>query len=253
MKHIAQKSIFDGIETRVVKYRGYDCQLPVFYYGKRALAGVFLASAKKIKEKSPDKDFQPLEILPGVAAVAIIAFDFGSSIGPVNEFYVGIPEKQRGLLPYGLASLQEIVKGYMPAWNMHLPVSTDIAYQCGVEGWNFPKTLAEIPITDESGGIMKAEVRYDGKLACRLTGKKKAGKINYRITAQNVLLHKGGRGVCDHLFNMEGLSLSLLRKVRLETFSDAAIAKDLDDILLSKKSLISLYIPKVQAVLHTLD
>ncbi len=247
------KSIFDGVSQTIVKIDEYDCTLPLFYYGNRALAGLFLVKTSKVKEMVPDVRLRPMTIVPGLSVATLISFEFDTSIGPVNEFYVGIPTKVSGKLPFGLAALQELFEGYMPVWCAHLPVSTDIAWRFGIRTWGFPKTLADIPFKDTADGKVCSEVIYDGTPATRLTGSKKTGKLNWKLTIKNLLWQEGTLQSADHVFDMKNFRISIPGDIRIATLSNAKLAKDLEDILLFKRAVASIYIPNLQALLFEPD
>ena len=246
------KSIFEGVSQTIIKSDGYEWTLPLFYYGNRALAGLYLIRTSKIKERVPDVRLKPMTIVPGLSVAVIINFEFDTSIGPVNEFYVGIPTKVSGKLPFGLAALQELFEGYMPVWCAHLPVSTDIAYKFGIKTWTFPKTLADIPFVDQ-GDKVCSEVIYDGVPAVRSTGSKKPGKLNWKLTIKNMLWQEGTLQTADHVFDMKNFSISVPGDAKIEILSNNPLAADLDDILLFKKAVASVYIPNLQALLFEPD
>ncbi len=247
------RSIFEGLKQTRLLLSGYDCAMPVFYTAGTATIGIFPASAAKLRAKAPDARIEPASLAPGVGLVAMFAFEFETSIGPVNEFCIGVPLRD-GALPFGLSMLRGLLRGYMPSWIWHLPVSTEIANVFGREGWGFPKILADIPITQDVDGSRHCLVSEQGKPILAMHGKALVGNLELRITMKNHLWQNGCLQTADHLFDLHGIGLSLVPGgTRLELLSDHPIARDLDDVLLAKSSLGSAFAASLQAVLHEPD
>jgi hypothetical protein len=248
-----EKSIFEGVtQTRLV-FDGFMCSIPLFYTGGTATIGMYPASIRRLKAKAPDARIDPAALVPGVGVVTIIAFEFETSIGPVNELCIAVPLKTPGL-PLGLSMLQALLRGYMPVWVWHLPVSTAIANVHGRQVWGFPKILADIPIAQDEKARRTCLLSEKGRPILRLTGKALRGTTEFGITLKNHLWQNGCIQTADHVFRMHKLGISLLPgRTKLELLSDHPIAKDLDDVLLAKTSIGSAFAPSLQAVLHEPD
>lgn len=246
-------SIFEGLKQTRLLLSGYTCALPVLYTAGTATIGMFPASVAKLRAKAPDARIEPVTLAPGVGLVAMIAFEFETSIGPVNEFCIGVPLRD-GALPFGLSMLRGLLRGYMPAWICHLPVSTEIATVLGREGWGFPKILADIPITQDADGSRHCLLSEQGKPILAMHGKALAGNLGLRITVKNHLWQDGRMQTADQVFDLRAIGISLSPGgTRLELLSDHPIARDLDDVLLTKSSLSSAFAASLQAVLHEPD
>lgn len=246
-------SIFEGIQQTKVVIKGHTCTLPLFYTAGTATIGMFPARLSKLRGKSPDSRIEPAAIFPGIGIVTVIAFEFDTTIGPVNELCISVPLKNGGL-PFGLSMMKGLLRGYMPAWIWHLPVSTEIADVFGREAWGFPKILADIPITQDADGSRHCLLSRQGKPILALHGKSKAGKLALRITLKNHLWQDGCIQTADHVFDLRNIGISLSPGgTRLELLSDHGIARDLEDVLLTKSSIGSAYVPSLQALLHEPD
>jgi hypothetical protein len=217
------------------------------------MIGMFPARLCKLRGKSPDSRIEPASIVPGVGIVTVIAFEFETTIGPVNELCVAVPLRN-GVLPFGLSMLKGLLQGYMPAWIWHLPVSTEIADVFGRETWGFPKIFADIPITQDGDGGRHCVLSQKGKPILAMHGKAITGSLAVRITLKNHLWQDGCIQTADHVFDLRGVGISLLPgRTRLELLSDHPIARDLKDVLLTKSSISSAYAPSLQALLHEPD
>lgn len=251
--HHEGDSIFEGIEQSTIILDGHHCTLPLFYTAGTATIGLFPASLAKLRQKSPDSRLKPATIMPGVAMVIVIAFEFETTIGPVNEVCIAVPLYTPGI-PFGVATLQSLLKGYLPVWIWHLPVSTEIADIFGRTTWGFSKILADIPIKQHADGQRTCHLSQNGQPILALHGQAIAGKHHHKVTLKNHLWQNGALQTADHIFAMQNIGFSVVPgSTRLELLSDHAIATDLNDVLLSKKSLMSAYIPSLQAILHEPD
>jgi hypothetical protein len=247
------ESIFNGIKQTLLVLDGHTCTLPLFYTAGTATIGMFPASLKKLRAKAPDVRIDPAALMPGIGIVTVIAFEFETTIGPVNELCVAVPLKTRGL-PLGLSMLQCLLKGYMPTWVWHLPVSTEIANIFGRAAWGFPKIHADIPITQDAKGMRTCLLSEKGKPILKLQGKAIPGKLEFGLTMKNHLWQNGCIQTADHVFRMHNVGLSVVPgQTKLELLSDHPIAQDLKDVLLSRTSLSSAYAPSLQALLHEPD
>jgi hypothetical protein len=247
------QSIFEGVKQTRLVLDGFLCYIPLFYTGGTATIAMYPASLKRLKDKSPDVRIDPAVLMPGVGVVTIIAFEFETSIGPVNELCVAVPLKTPGL-PLGLSMFQALLRGYMPSWIWHLPVSTAIANVLGREAWGFPKIFADIPITQDDRGMRTCMLSENGKPILRLQGKAIPGKIEFGISLKNHLWQNGCVQTADHVFRMHKVGISLLPgRTRLELLSDHPIARDLEDVLLTRTSISSAFTPSLEAVLHEPD
>lgn len=247
------ESIFKGIKQNRLVIDGHVCTLPLFYTSGTATIGMFPASAAKLRAKAPDSRIEPATIFPGIGIVTIIAFEFDTTIGPVNELCIAVPLRS-GVLPFGLSMLRGLLKGFMPTWIWHLPVSTEIANVFGRTTWGFPKIFADIPITQDASGNRKCVLSEQGKPILALHGKSITGNLSVRITLKNHLWQNGCIQTADHVFDLHKVGMSLLPgTTRIELLSDHPIARDLNDVLLTKRSMSSVYAASLQAVLHEPD
>jgi len=252
MKH-SDQTLFEGIEQSTIILDGHHCTLPLFYTAGTATIGMFPANLSKLKHKSPDSRLQPAATMPGVGIVTVIAFEFETTIGPVNEVCVAVPLHTPGL-PFGISMLQSLLRGYLPVWIWHLPVSTEIADIFGRATWGFPKILADIPITQHADGRRDCLLSQHGQPILALHSHALNGKRDLKVTLKNHLWQNGALQTADHIFAMHDIGFSITPGAsRLELLSDHPIARDLDDVLLTKSSLISAFAPSLEAILHEPD
>lgn len=117
---------------------------PVFYYDVSTLSVQFLASLEKVQQILPSSRMHPLRITPWHCVVSISAFEYRDcDIGPYNEVSIGIPVVFDAPSPLFVGTLRQVPvepKVYIH----HLPVTTAIAHEVGVQLAGYPKFLGDI-------------------------------------------------------------------------------------------------------------
>jgi hypothetical protein len=120
---------FDGVEQADFYYGDYKSKTPLFYPRARGFTAVFPANLLRVREIMPDRRFEPAQILPGVAAVQISAFQYyEASIPPYNEFAVCIPlNSQQFLKIPGYNMLRQMLRMEFDLYFHHIMVTDEIA------------------------------------------------------------------------------------------------------------------------------
>lgn len=248
-----EESIFKGIKHTRPVIDGHTCTLPLFYTAGMATIGMFSAKLSKLRNKAPDSRIEPASIFPGIGIVTVIAFEFETTISAVNELCIAVP-LWNDMLPFGISMLKGQLRGYMPTWVWHLPVSTEIANIFGRFTWGFPKVFAVIPITQDASGNLPCVLSEQGKPILTLNGKAIAGNMSLRVTLKNHLWQDGWIQTADHVFDLRNIGMSLIPGLTsLELLSDHPSARDFEDVLLTKSSICSAYAASIQAMLHEPD
>jgi hypothetical protein len=107
-----------------------------------------------VRAALPSPALAPREAAPGRVAVAVTAYDHRrSDLAPYRELGVWIPVAYRA----GGGGV-EVPGHYCYA----LPVTTEEARAAGVEGWGFPKYVAEIELVEGATGC-RCRVHADGR------------------------------------------------------------------------------------------
>lgn len=154
---MADMEFFRGIaQVQFPWSKGKACS-PTFYRDFTAVNLVFAASYTQVVKQLPSRRLKPLRIAPWRALVILSFFEHrDTDIGPYNEFGVTIPVTVDRRTSVLRGALQEIKRGPQ-TYVLHLPVTTEIALDLGIEVANYPKFLAEIDFA-----------RADGWLTCSL-------------------------------------------------------------------------------------
>jgi hypothetical protein len=118
--------------------------VPLFYRDMAVLRVAYLASAAKLREWLPSGRMHPLRITPGQGVLSISAYCYRDcDIGPYNEVSISVPftlDKPSPLFTGFLGRGPSELDGYIH----HLPVTTQVARDAGVEFAGYPKFVAEI-------------------------------------------------------------------------------------------------------------
>lgn len=244
---------FEGIQQTPIDVDGMEFKVPLFYYDGEQMTGIFPAKLSKLKKMVPDPRFSPARLAPGVGAITITCFEYrDTDIGPYNELAIGISLNEpffRPNLP-GLALLDAVRRNQYDAWVHHLPVTTEIARDGGVEFYNYPKFIASIDFEQD-----------DQRRTCRL-----AEGAEHILTMGTPRL-RGGRTeevqIFSHLYQNREPQSSEFKILahdlgRTAKFGSAAlelgdrhpIALELKDALITTKSIAAAYSPRIEGILY---
>jgi Acetoacetate decarboxylase (ADC) len=244
-------ALFDGLEQTHLTFDGHDTVVPLRYHSGTAMVGVFAARSRAVSAKAPHPSLRPATIAPGISPVIVIGFEFVTDIGPVNELCVAVPLR-RGHLPIPFAPLAAgVLAGSLPTWIWHLPVSTEIANVLGREMWGFPKIHAEIQIAEDGDGNRTTRLTENGAPILSLHGPALHGKHALRLPMLNHLWQDSTHvQTADHEFRLADIGVNLVPgTARLELLSDHTIARDLDDVLISRRAIAYAHARSLQALL----
>jgi hypothetical protein len=182
-----------------------------------ATAVVVTADAGAVAERLPE-GLAPVRLAPGRTAVTVLSVDYrrigDDAMAPYEEFGVLLaatpadgPVPELRALGRGLTGSAGTVGGYVAA----LPVTTEPARALGVEIWGYPKSVADIRITDrgdrrrtavggERGHVLTFEVPWNSRFrttvetASYTDGTGTGGDPGGRLRAQSLEL-SGAFGV----------------------------------------------------------
>ena len=145
---------FDGVAQSDVTIAGQAAHVPIFYYDGTATSAVFPARLKRLRALMPDPTYRPARLAPGVGAVAITCFEYrDTDLGPYNELAISVVLNEPWFRPNlpGAALISSVRRRQLHAWVEHLPVTTEIARAGGVDFYNYPKFVAGIEFSENSG------------------------------------------------------------------------------------------------------
>lgn len=227
---------FSGIEQFEVSFQDLKGRVPIFYYDSSASVNMFLASTRKLR-KYIDKRIKISELLPGITLLGVVCFEYRKTdIGPYNE--IGIT------VPYSGNIISSFISGRFEVHVWHLPVTTEIAYVAGVQIYNYPKFVADIKFSENhfslsADGKEIFNVKTSAKI--KIPGRK-FQFITYQIK-DDVLLQTKVDALGKDIY-IGFMSSEIYPNTETE------IGRELQDVLISRKSLISMNIKDLKAILY---
>lgn len=240
-------SFFQQIAHVDVPWGDRTISVPLFYYDISAIGVAFFTSLSKIREKLPSPRMHPLRVTPWHGLTTITTYEYRDcDIGPYNEVAISFPVTlDRPSPPF--TGLFRKSPGVPKVYTHHLPVTTEIARDAGIEFANYPKFLANITFE-----------KKDGSITCHLA--EAQGHI-LTLTVHELPLQPVGRSTIHSLTFREGYILRL--EFILGTCSqgqshnpahahlelgDHPIAQELRDLKLGRMAYC-FYSPAFQAIL----
>ncbi len=137
-------AFFDQVDHLQKSCRGRAFPLPVFYYDVTAIMAAFLTPLEKVGPLLPSPRMKPLKATPWHTVTVVSCFEYrDSDAGPYNEVAIAFPFTLDHSAPVLTGLLRELRRGPL-AYVYQLPVTTEVAYQFGVDFYNYPKFLATI-------------------------------------------------------------------------------------------------------------
>jgi hypothetical protein len=194
--------------------RGTTCN-PLFYRDFTCVNVGFLTSVKRVLAQLPSTRMKPLRITPWQALTSVTLYEYrDTDIGPYNEISFSFPitlDKSAGIL---FGTIGEIARGAM-AYVWHLPVTTEIARDLGIEAAKYPKFLADIEFLHESGW-----------LHCRLS---EGGRDILMLGVRDLPTKPGGHG---RVYPITVQDSHILRSELVLNVSQVAQSRRSDDVRL---------------------
>ncbi len=247
---------FKGIEQFEVNFEGEKGKIPVFYPSTYVMLGFFPAKSSKVKELLPARikeKFKVPELIPGLTFCGIAGFMYkNSSLGHYNEVAITFPVKQKQKMQPNIFVLNltdSIIKGEFHVYVRHLPVTTKIAKEAGVIIYNYPKFIADIEFQNGSSFILSENKKEI--LSFKI---QKDQRLKFKIKKKNFLFstyqEKDGAIIKAEVL-AEGENISLLPGgAELSFNKETQIGKELDNVLISKKAIMSMSIENLKSILH---
>lgn len=244
---------FDGVAQVKLALAAGDVQLPIFYYDGAAIGAVFPARLAALRGVLPDPDLTPARLAPGVGAIAITCFEYrDTDIGPYNELAVSILVDGPGTGPKlpGLALLSELRHRRLNAFVWHLPVTTEIARQSGVDLYNYPKFVGDIAFEDTETG-RSCRLYENGEHILTLSGARIATPRAERVRLFSHLWMDRQPQSSEFAINALQLGISSRRSAgELTLGAHHPIARELRRVLLSHRPVQWQYLPAFEGVLY---
>jgi hypothetical protein len=243
---------FEGIDQVELEVDGGSARFPVFYRDARMFTVVVPAGWLALKRLLPDERFSPAQVLPGVGAVALSAFEyFDTDIAPYNEFSIGILLNS----PYfaavpGYNMLRQYAAGFFNVYVHHLPVTTEIALRAGRDFYNYPKFIGGIDFSDTESGIT-CDLSRDGERILSITGEKvPTCTMDEMKFFCNLYQYRQPQCAEFKLNVVAGAVQWLPSNVSWEFNLMSEIGRETAGAVLGNRALMYMYMPKIQCILY---
>ena len=150
---------------------GKPIQYPsIFYTDYRYFQLTALAPLKNVKRLLPSEKIFPYQPFPGLGVIAIAVYEYRQTdFGPYNEIGLGVPVSYGKSLPLFTGSLRKMPTQHY--FYLHqLPLNSQYPCDLGVEMGGYPKYMADIEFTDETGWVT-CTMHVDGQHAVTIKGR----------------------------------------------------------------------------------
>ena len=225
-------------------------KLPVFYYDNTSMSAIYTASTEKVKKLLPLDDMHPVEPWVGRSLVAFTAFEYRKTdIDPYNEFSISFPITYGKKAIPGITVLSMMARRYFTAYVWQLPVTTERARRGGVDMYGYPKFLSDIVFSEENG-MLKCALSADGKNILTLKGQKLKTTVE-KVNRFKTFSVKDGVPLAANVYmNPIEFGKSVSGNAAQLTLGTHDIARQLQEIGLSKKPIFFQYMPLMEAILY---
>lgn len=141
-----QITVFQSIDTA-----SGPITVPILYHDASAMWVYFSAPIHKVQSLLPSNRLKPISLGNGNALYGVVCFEYReTTIGSYNEVGIGAPCR---LDPFvNIPLLPALFDRFFNVgfYVQYLPVTTQIAYDAGVDIWGLPKFMAQIKFEESS-------------------------------------------------------------------------------------------------------
>jgi hypothetical protein len=245
------ESFFAGVRIDEVGLStGVRIGLPVRYYEWSAIMAHFPAPAAAVRKLLPTDKLKPAQLVPGTAVLSMVAMEYRriADVEPYNEFGIMVPVLYEPTVNTpGLPLLFPDRFRRFGFYVHHLPVTTQAAYDFGVEIWGYAKIVAEISFED-AVHLRRCRLRAEGKDVVTLEVERlatKARPLNYYSYTV-----KDGQLLRTLVQAWGQVGIGRFRGGASYTLGDHPMAEELRALGMGKTAVERLYAPQVQSMLH---
>lgn len=151
--------------------KGSKRLLPYLYYDIAWIAGIYMASTRRVRQLLPTSEFRPIELFPGRCLVAIAFFDYKKlDHEPYRETSISFLVQYRKRSIPLVDVLSMIRSKVFPSYIWQLPVTSDYHCSGGVDLYGYPKFIADIEFHVNEASI-ECTLSISDKMIVKLTGK----------------------------------------------------------------------------------
>jgi hypothetical protein len=242
------ETFFESVRQTPAKMSSGTCDLPILYRDASQFGVFFRIELERAQALLEGTALEPWPVL-GAAMGAIYVWEYrDSTVGSYNELGLGIQARRRGTRPslvrLGLDMRAQLDQGI---WVVNLPVTTQGAYQAGVEIWGYPKYVTPIETRFDDGG---ASVRLGDELELSL-GPMRGPAMKLPVVTYTA---RGGRLLRTVIEVKEPVRWGTAASARLRVLGDGPTASSVKKLgLESARPLLAFRTDRFQAILPAGD
>jgi hypothetical protein len=242
-----EPDFFKEIEHREVPWGTRSIHVPVFYYDAMIMGALFAAPRTKLKACLPSDRMHPLRLTPwhGVLSLSVMEYR-DCDLGPYNEVSISIPFTLDRATP-ALTGIVRKAPEEPSSYIHHLPVTTEIARDLGVEFAGYPKILANIEF-EEATDRVTCHVAEGDRHILSLSGRRLETRQAPRLR-MHIFTARQGRLLRSELILSERQRATSRRTADVQlTLGDHPMAQELK-ALNPGRLLAYQYTPQYQSIL----
>jgi hypothetical protein len=247
------EDFFAGVDQLEAEIAGVRGKMPVFYRDARCFTLMLPARLLALRRLLPDPRFVPAQVLPGIGTVNLTAFEYyDTDIDPYNEFSVSILLNSNQFLQIpGYNALRQMLQNCFYAYIHHLPVTTEVALEGGIQLYNYPKFMASIDFSDTEEWVT-CQLAVGGDLICRTKGRKIPAPRSDAMKYICHLYQYQQPQYAEMKVNARRYGMAWGQgNAELEVGTAHPVARELSSLLISEKPLVYIYVPSMQAILYS--
>jgi hypothetical protein len=244
---------FEGVAQGDGVVGAFATREPTFYYDGCATAAFFAARLGALRRLMPDPRLSPARLAPGLGVVALMCFQYrDTDLDAYNEVAITVGLNEPWFLPNvpGRALLSGLRRRQLHGWVQHLPVTTEIARALGVEICNYPKFIATIDFEDTPTERL-CQVAEGQEPILTLAGKRISCSRSGEIQLFSHLWMNRQPQSAEFKINAIEMGISLKPDAAsLELGDRHPVARELDGLLVSRRPIQYVYVPRFEAILY---
>lgn len=242
---------FEGTDLHEIELStGKRINLPVQYLDWSAIMAHFPAPAAKLRTLLPSDRLKPALLAPGTGILTLVAMEYRriSDVAAYNELGIMIPVMYEP--PVNIPGLPLLFPDRFKRFGLyvhHLPVTTQEAYDFGVELWGYPKFLSEITFEDDERA-RRCRLQVDGQEVLSF----QVADLPTRLRDMDFFTYTvlDGQLLHTRVQTQGQYGISRFRGGASFTLGDHPIADELRSLDIGARPVEVYSIPSVQSLLH---
>ena len=241
-------TFFDQIAHIEVPWRDRTLYVPIFYQDAGLFGATFLTPLNTVHALLPSPRMKPLRVTPWHTLTTITAYEYQDcDLGPYSEVAIGFPITIGDKTPSLLADLVHSQNPDLTIYVHHLPVTTEIARDVGVEFAKYPKFLAEIDY-EKKDDWLRCHLSADGEHILKLSVRKPPIKAAGRSHLHSLTTHDGRILRLELTLSERQMGTSRGRSDAVLQLGQHTISQELRELHLGRPFSVY-HVPSFQAVL----